>query len=67
MDMNFEAQIKLAEWEARLKGQEHSKLRIGVEVMKYQRKINIYETSLADLEKEIIKSIAEIKKLKGGE
>ena len=65
--MNFEEQIKLAEWQARLSGQEHSKLRIGVEVLKYQRKIKVYEDSLADLEKEIVKSQAEINKMKGGE
>ena len=65
--MNFEEQIKIAEWQARLSGQEHSKLRIGVEILKYQRKIAVYEDSLADLEKEIVKSKAEIAKMKGGE
>ena len=67
MDTSFEKRIKLAEWEARLSGQEHSKLRIGVEILKYQRKIGVYESSLADLEKEIVKSRAEIAKMKGGE
>lgn len=67
MDTNFEKQIKLAEWEARLKGQEHAKLNIGVEILKIERKIAVYNDSLEGLEKEIVKSKAEIEKMKGGE
>jgi len=65
--MNFEEQIKIAEWQARLSGQQHAKLRIGVDVLKLEKKIEMYKTSLADLDKEIIISQAELAKLKGGE
>ena len=67
MDTNFEQRIKLAEWTARLSGQETSKLNIGVEILKYERKIAVYKDSLEGLEKEIVKSKDEIAKMKGGE
>ncbi|MCK5295264.1 MAG: hypothetical protein KAJ75_00110 [Alphaproteobacteria bacterium] len=67
MGTSYDAKIKVAEAESKLGGQQLTAKRIGIEIMKYKRKIEDYESNLKGLNAEIEISKQELEKLRGGE
>ena len=67
MGTSYDNLIRIAEAESKLGGQQLTAKRIGIEIMKYKRKIEDYENNLKGLNTEIEKSKKDLEDLKGGE